>query len=71
MERRGIPGVLVVSDVFVPLAEAEARYLGLPALRMIVMPHPIGTRERVELERDHLPEACRQLDAILRNADRG
>lgn len=50
MERRGIPGVLVVSTVFEPLARAEVRSLGLPEMRMVVMPHPIGTMGPKRLE---------------------
>jgi hypothetical protein len=50
MERRGVPGVLVVSTVFEPLARAEVRSLGLPDMRMVVMPHPIGTMGPDRLE---------------------
>jgi len=39
-----------VSDVFVTLGSAEAERLGLPELRYVVVPHPIGHRSERELD---------------------
>lgn len=64
MQRRGVPGIVVVSEVFKPLADIEAQTLGYPDMAMIVMPHPIGQRERVDLE-ELMPAAGRELDAMF------
>ena len=57
--------MLVASTAFTPLAEIEARSLGMPGLRMVVLEHPIGTRETKVLEGEHLPSALAQFVAIL------
>ena len=48
LERRGIPGVFIASDVFVDAAEAQARALGFPAARLFVA-HPIQDRTDEEM----------------------
>lgn len=42
LEELGIPTVLVCTDAFVPLAKAEAAALGLPNMRIVSIPHPLG-----------------------------
>ena len=39
LERMGVPTVTVVTEPFVPAAEAAARSLSLPDLPMVVVPH--------------------------------
>ena len=48
LERRGVPGVFVASDVFVGAAAAQAAALGFPAARVFVA-HPIQDRTDEEM----------------------
>ena len=48
LERRGVPGLFIASDVFVDAAEAQAKALGLPAARFFVA-HPIQDRTDEEM----------------------
>ena len=48
LERRGVPGVFIASDVFVDAAEAQAKALGFPAARLFVA-HPIQDRTDDEM----------------------
>jgi hypothetical protein len=48
LERRGIPGVFVASDVFVDAAQTQATALGLDAARVFVA-HPIQDRTDAEM----------------------
>lgn len=50
MVKRGIPSVLLVSDVFVKLARGTAAALGYQKLPMLVVPHPFGVRLRSDVE---------------------
>lgn len=58
LERRGIPAVLVVSEVFEHLARLEAQSLGVPEPSLAVVPHPIGActsdeiKDRAEIARE-------------------
>ncbi|MBI2909572.1 MAG: hypothetical protein HYX92_18170 [Chloroflexi bacterium] len=38
----GIPTVLICTEAFVPLARAEAKAMGLPDMRIVSIPHPLG-----------------------------
>ena len=40
-EIQGRPAVFVASSAFVDAADAQARALGLPAVRRVFVPHPI------------------------------
>lgn len=51
-------GVLICSNVFHPLALAEATALGLPDMRMAVVPHPVGSLSTKELLRRGVPQAA-------------
>ena len=58
-EEAGRPGVLVASSVFAQAAEVQAKALGQPDARRVLVPHPIQDRtddELRELARDALPE---------------
>ncbi len=50
--------MLICSNVFQPLAAAEARSLGLPDMRMVVVPHPIGSFSSDELLHRGVPQAA-------------
>jgi hypothetical protein len=49
MVRRHVPAALVVSTVFLDLAQAEAEAFGYPGLPMLVFPHPLAVRSSKEL----------------------
>jgi len=48
-EESGRPGVLVASSVFADAATAQARALGAPDARRVLVPHPIQDRTDDEL----------------------
>jgi len=48
LERRGVPGVFVASNVFVEAAETQATALGVPVARYFVA-HPIQDRTDEEM----------------------
>ena len=60
LERRGVPGVFVASDVFVDAAAAQSAALGFPAARVFVA-HPI--QDRTDEEMVALAEAA--LDQVV------
>ena len=48
-EEAGRPGVLVASSVFAQAAEVQAKALGQPDARRVLVPHPIQDRNDDEL----------------------
>jgi len=42
-EKRGIPAAAIITEPFVPTAEAMARLAGMPAYPVAVIPHPVGS----------------------------
>lgn len=48
-EQLGRPAVLVASDAFRDGADAQAVLLGQPALRRVLVPHPVQDRSDAEL----------------------
>ena len=42
LERAGIPAVVVTTTAFEPLAHHEAHTLGMEALPLLVIDHPLG-----------------------------
>jgi hypothetical protein len=42
LEKAGRPAVVVTTTEFRPIAETMAEHFGLPELRIVVLPHPIG-----------------------------
>ncbi len=63
LEKQGIPAVAVVTEPFIPTAQAMAELNGLPGYPFVAVPHPIGSldeasvRQRAErvLERIEAP----------------
>lgn len=43
MEKRGIPSVLIGTDVFTPVLESMARIGGIPDIPWATVPHPLGS----------------------------
>lgn len=50
LERLGVPTVTMVTQPFETLAHARCESLGMPDLRIVVVPHPVYTRTQEELE---------------------
>jgi hypothetical protein len=50
MEKRGVPAMLVATDAFKFMAQFEAKSLGLPDVEVLVVPHPIVTKDRAQLD---------------------
>jgi hypothetical protein len=50
LERRGIPTVVIVTEIFTALAHIEAEAKGMPNVRIVTVDHPLGgnTRQQVE-----------------------
>lgn len=50
LEKRGVPTVLVVTEVFEHAARAQAIQAGMPDLPILVVPHRIGWQTEAALE---------------------
>jgi hypothetical protein len=42
LRKRGLVAAVICSDPFLKLAQAQARVFGVPDLRLVVIPHPLG-----------------------------
>jgi predicted dienelactone hydrolase len=49
LERRGVPTATFVTDAFADYARGLCRLQGLPALPLVVIPHPVASRPEEEL----------------------
>ncbi|GIX47118.1 MAG: hypothetical protein KatS3mg131_1329 [Candidatus Tectimicrobiota bacterium] len=63
LEKRGIPTVTLCTDEFLQLGRSEAASLGMPALPLAQVPHPLGgqTREQVLSKAEAALEQVRKL----------
>lgn len=57
-----MPTVSIFTEKFLPLAQAEARTLGMPAAPMMAIPHPMETMAQAEIA----SAVDRVLDGIVR-----
>jgi hypothetical protein len=48
-EKRGIPAAVVITEPFVPTAEAMARLAGMAGYPYAVLPHPVGSLRPAEV----------------------
>jgi hypothetical protein len=64
MERRGVPSVLIATDAFADLARTVAVTLGLPAARIAVVPHPLGTVGAADVAKMAEAVAARVADLV-------
>jgi hypothetical protein len=55
MEKRGVPAMLVATDAFEFMAQFEARSFGMPDVEVLVVPHPIVTKDRDGLDAEVEP----------------
>lgn len=44
-EKRGIPTATICTTAFDPLARAQLKAIGMPDLRYVLVPHPVGGRK--------------------------
>ena len=63
-EKVGIPAAVVITEPFVPTAEAMARLAGMPGYPYAVVPHPIGslTADEVAARADRIVD---RIEALL------
>ena len=61
LEKAGIPGIAIITDVFDSTAREMTELWGVPDFRFVMMPHPLAslTAEGVEQRADEL------LDKVL------
>ena len=50
MDRRGVPTAVICTEEFVASARAQAEICGNPRYSFVVVPHPIGSLTRRELQ---------------------
>jgi len=48
-EAKGVPSVSVITSAFTRAAHARAASLGMPGVRMVVIPSPLATRSVMEV----------------------
>lgn len=48
-ESQGVPAIPIISDGFTEAAATQAKTLGMPDLRYVVVQHPIQSRTDVEM----------------------
>jgi hypothetical protein len=49
LETRGVPAMLIASNVFAQAAESQANALGFPTIQRAFVPHPIQDRTDDEM----------------------
>jgi hypothetical protein len=62
MERRGVPTVMICTDEFHQLGRNEAESLGMPALPIALVPHPLGGQKPEHIQ----AEADKALEQVVR-----
>ena len=70
LEKAGIPGIAIITDVFDSTAKEMAELWGVPDFRFVMMPHPLAslTAEGVEQRADEL---CDKVLALLQQGQPG
>jgi hypothetical protein len=64
LEKRGIPTAVICSDAFISLARAISRAKGIPAPRLVVIPHPLAGITPTEVQKK-ADDAMNAIVAIL------
>lgn len=64
MEKRHIPAAVIVTDLFISTAKAQATISGIPSYPFAVIPHPISRLGEDELKK-RAEEAASQVLAYL------
>ena len=62
-EKRGVPAAVVITEPFVPTAEAMSRLAGMPGYPYATVPHPVGSlgAEDVNARADQIVERIEKL----------
>ena len=58
-ESKGVPSVSVITSTFTKAAQARATSLGMPGVRIVVLPSPLAVRSVEEVQQmahDYAPE---------------
>jgi hypothetical protein len=58
-ESKGVPSVSVITSTFTKAAQARATSLGMPGVRIVVLPSPLAVRSVQEVQQmahDYAPE---------------
>lgn len=63
-ERAGVPSVPIITEPFVPTAEAILKMHGVPDMPFVAVPHPITSLSDDDL-RERARQAAPQVEAIL------
>ena len=50
-ESRGVPSVSVLTSAFTGAAHARAAALGMPEVRMVILPSPLASRSVADVQR--------------------
>jgi hypothetical protein len=50
-ESRGVPSVSVLTSAFTRAAQARAAALGMPGVRMVILPSPLASRTVADVQR--------------------
>jgi hypothetical protein len=50
-ESRGVPSVSVLTSAFTRAAHARAAALGMPGVRLVVLPSPLASRSIADVQR--------------------
>jgi hypothetical protein len=50
-ESRGVPSVSVLTSAFTRAAHARAAALGMPGIRLVVLPSPLASRSVADVQR--------------------
>jgi len=64
LERRGKPAMVLVTTAFLALARAEAAAYGMPKLRIVEIPHPLGGALEADVAR-YAEQAVRSIELLL------
>jgi hypothetical protein len=68
-EKRGIPAAAVITEPFLPTAEAMARLAGMPGYPVVAIPHPIGSLGPAEVAERADAIAAKIAELLLRATD--
>jgi hypothetical protein len=67
-EKQGIPAVAVVTEPFVPTANAVAELNGMPGYRYVVVPHPFGSLDEATV-RARADAVLERIEGLLFGAE--
>ena len=64
-EKRGIPAAVVITEPFIPTADAMGRLAGMPGYPYVVLPHPVGSLAPEDLA-ERADRIVDRIEALLR-----